>query len=484
MSRSGILKYVIPLLLGPMIGAVLIFVLNLEGEWRILGLGCILIPLIMLSVRNPKRLFLAALLLFILFSTNYTFMRTPYLASGAQGFSVALSDFALVALLVFWLLEVFIKRRSVRFFPNMLIPIVCLITFSVISIYKSVDMQLSVFELFRLVKLLILFIVVANNVENQEDIRLIVMVLLVGLFMESVIASLQMLKGGPLGLSIIGEYDELTEITLGSATTYRVGATLRNSNIFSKYLTVLLPVSMSLFLCFRRFRYKLVLAGITVLGVMALVMTLTRSGWIGFAVSLMVVFILFMTHRGLRPSAAPQILILGILLMGLLATQANMLVTRFTADDHGSAYSRIPLMQVAWNMIVQNPLLGVGTNNYTTVMFSYDNTNEQVLSHFPMPVHNVFLLYAAEIGLLGLMAYLAVLFQALRNGVLVSRASNRFQASIAIGMTAGIIALLVQDLVDWSTKYDYALITLLWVFFACLSAMRHPLFRMEDGSDH
>ena len=475
-------KYFLPVALGGSLGLFLIFFLNQEGEWRILGLAGLLVPLVMMFAKNPRRLYLAALLMFIPFSTNYTFNRTPYLASGAQGFSIALSDIALMALLVLWIVDILLQRDKIRFFPQMTIPILCLIAVSALSLYRSTDTQLSIFELFRQVKLLIFFVVVANHIKSEDDIKLALLFLLGGLFIESIIAGLQMLKGGPLGLSIIGEYDELKEFALGGTTTYRVGATLRNSNTFSKYLTVLLPLAFSLFLSQKNTRHKIVLGGIAVLGVLALVMTLTRSAWIGLAVSVILLMVLFLKNKRLRTSTASQMLVLGLVLLIIIATQLPMLVSRFTADDRGSAYSRIPMMQVAWHMIEENPFLGVGINNYTTVMLAYDNTTEQIVSHFPMPVHNVFLLYATEIGIIGLLVYLTIVFQACRQGFALSRDDHLFKASIAIGMTAGIVSLLIQDMVDWSTKYDYALITLLWLYFACLCAMKHPSFRTEHGT--
>ena len=44
---------------------------------------------------------------------------------------------------------------------------------------------------------------------------------------------------------------------------------------------------------------------------------------------------------------------------------------RLTDDDAGSAHARIPLMETAFRIIADNPVLGVGANNYTAVLPDY-----------------------------------------------------------------------------------------------------------------
>ena len=71
---------------------------------------------------------------------------------------------------------------------------------------------------------------------------------------------------------------------------------------------------------------------------------------------------------------------------------------RIFEDDHGTGDVREPLKVLAWNIIRHNYWLGVGFNNYTSVIHKYDNTPEGVSWHFPAAVHNEYLLIAAELG--------------------------------------------------------------------------------------
>jgi len=58
------------------------------------------------------------------------------------------------------------------------------------------------------------------------------------------------------------------------------------------------------------------------------------------------------------------------------------------------------LTQAAFNMIKKNPLTGVGLNNFTVNLEQYANSSEIV--RFVQPAHNIFILWFAETGLLGI----------------------------------------------------------------------------------
>jgi O-antigen ligase len=82
-----------------------------------------------------------------------------------------------------------------------------------------------------------------------------------------------------------------------------------------------------------------------------------------------------------------------------------------------SAYSlsflrRAELNWIALHIIKDYPLLGVGLNNFTVRMDEYGRVSGWV--RFLQPVHNFYLLVAAEIGLIGLGVFIGLLFLAFR----------------------------------------------------------------------
>jgi putative inorganic carbon (HCO3(-)) transporter len=85
-------------------------------------------------------------------------------------------------------------------------------------------------------------------------------------------------------------------------------------------------------------------------------------------------------------------------------------------------------------------------------MRKYDETPELVTEHFDWPVHNVYLLIAAETGYPGLLFFLALTAIACRRGWLVLRnpGADPMLRALALGLLTGMIAYLITGLKEAS----------------------------------
>ncbi len=83
---------------------------------------------------------------------------------------------------------------------------------------------------------------------------------------------------------------------------------------------------------------------------------------------------------------------------------------RFTLQNLDSSQSlnlRVFYNETAFNLIKQNPLLGIGLGNFVAVFGQYYNNLQPWMFQ---PVHNIYLLAAAETGIADLLAFLWFLF--------------------------------------------------------------------------
>jgi O-antigen ligase len=76
-------------------------------------------------------------------------------------------------------------------------------------------------------------------------------------------------------------------------------------------------------------------------------------------------------------------------------------------EDGLSVVRRIELNKTALRMIKAHPFLGVGLGNFIVRIFEFSRNKETI--YWLQPVHNIFLLVAAESGLLGLGLFLWLL---------------------------------------------------------------------------
>jgi O-antigen ligase len=162
-------------------------------------------------------------------------------------------------------------------------------------------------------------------------------------------------------------------------------------------------------------------------------------------------------------------LVIGAAIL-LFAVLPNPVRTRFTQDDEGAAYVRIPLMKVAARMIIQNPWMGVGLNTYTEEDQAYDTTDERITMVFPQPVHNVYLQLGAEIGIPGLLCFLWFIGVVFYKGFDVLKRTEGLTFALILGMMGGQTAFLVHALVSNGSIASYHFLPF-WFFSGIILGM-------------
>jgi len=137
-----------------------------------------------------------------------------------------------------------------------------------------------------------------------------------------------------------------------------------------------------------------------VFGLLAEFATFSRSGWFAVSISLLImgVFLVKKTASfGFLKRGAFFLLLLFILFYPFHSLILLRLSSFPSILTLGTGRSRTLLIQEAIAIIKQNPIFGVGLNNFTQAMVQTNLTG--IANKFLFPVHNTFLLFATEVGL-------------------------------------------------------------------------------------
>jgi hypothetical protein len=113
----------------------------------------------------------------------------------------------------------------------------------------------------------------------------------------------------------------------------------------------------------------------------------------------------------------------------------------YTASSWWSLQTRIELAKAAFRMTSEHPVFGVGVGSFYQLSNVYVPDTLNALRKVRENAHNYYLQVAAELGIPGLLLFLAVLATALRNGI--RTAGTNF---VAWGLIAGLTAFLVTCL--------------------------------------
>lgn len=159
---------------------------------------------------------------------------------------------------------------------------------------------------------------------------------------------------------------------------------------------------------------KSVVLGGMLLTILGVVLTLTRSCWLGAAAGLAMIVFASMQRQLKMPTLA-----IGILLGALLLVVGKDSLNSFKRDKAVSQYYmeqsaklRPILAAVAWRIFQDHPLFGCGYGQYKRIDIDYlrDPTTDLPLEQAKGYVqHNLFLGILVDTGLLGLGLYLATL---------------------------------------------------------------------------
>ncbi|GEM_PF-2007289 len=467
-SNKRILLTIIAFLFGITGGGIIIYFSKLPPFYLFMLEFLMLMSFVLLFFKKVKPFLVAILILTITINIDKTLYFIPAHTGGVSGVVVAAWLIILIGLYVIWGIELYQGTADpVKFFPQLTIPFLMVIILSLFSMVKAVNVPLSIFQLIQMIKVFLLFFYIANNIKTSRDYQIIFIFLIVGFVGELILAYYQHIMNDYVDLGIFSDAKPHRARQIGEREIMAVYGTTSGSHRFASYLIMILPILLSVILSRIKFEWKAIYGLIFVNGLVILIYTFSRGGWVGFAVGISILFFLKLYKPVDRIPRYLQLFLLLIIVVFIIFYFKEEIFLRITGEDYGSAYSRIPMMQIAFEIIKANPILGIGLNNYTIVMSSYDTTG--ITYEYFQPVHNAYLQLAAEIGIGGLLFFLIFLVMLYRTGIQTLRQADEFHREHLIGIICGITALLVHQSMN-NGNIDSEPFELFWIFVGLIAA--------------
>ena len=199
----------------------------------------------------------------------------------------------------------------------------------------------------------------------------------------------------------------------------RAYGTLPHPNMLGTYLAIAALASLFLFLSVRG-RRRLLAGLVAAVNVLGMGLTLSRSAFVGFLVGLAVLLAGHVLIAG-RSGRRSVLLAVGLSLTVLLAVSVLLhepLLTRITATgrlERISVESRLDQYGEAWSLVRLSPWFGVGPGRMPEATAYVLATHRNPWDY--QPIHNLPILILVETGIVGLVAWLALVLSLLRLGV-------------------------------------------------------------------
>ena len=177
----------------------------------------------------------------------------------------------------------------------------------------------------------------------------------------------------------------------------RIFSTLENPNVLAGYLDVMICLALGLLSKAERRSQKIILIVAIVLLAACLVMTYSRGAFIAIAI----VFAVYGLLKDWR------VLILFAAVVGVIAytdtTFTNRILSAFSMSDSSEGV-RVGIWVSTSAMISDHPFVGIGWGAYQFVypQYNYYVADPGIIIYH---AHNIYLNYAAEVGIVGALAF-------------------------------------------------------------------------------
>jgi putative inorganic carbon (hco3(-)) transporter len=309
---------------------------------------------------------------------------------------------------------------------------VVLLAVMLISVVYSKYKLAALSETIRFSTYIILYFIIKYETNDRNIIDNIIKCFIATIFMLCIIGLIQIVTR--LGVSEFIYYGSF-------GTRVRVPSTLGNPNSFGGFLILFIFPVIMLSINEKKRNYKIVYLLCSLLIFINIILTGSRNSWLGLAIGALSLAIIYNVK-----------LIIPFLGVGATTLLIPKVLTRLKElTDMSQNVGRIQLWELAWIIIKEHPIRGIGNGNYQK-LYSYYTAKYPELQynhHEEFTVHNNYLKIQSELGILGMIGFLGIIATlVLRINKLIKQNINTKYTAFFKGFLASLIAFLFINLSD------------------------------------
>jgi putative inorganic carbon (HCO3(-)) transporter len=307
------------------------------------------------------------------------------------------------------------------------------------------------------IKVILVFALIVNTVTTRARFEKLVTVIVLGT--------------SYIGVRAVIDYARGVNLVEGSRVTGAVGGLFGNPNDMALNMVAFLPLAIVLALRKSRPLIRL----LAFIGVPALAMAIVFSQSRGGVVGLVAMLVVLLYHmRRLRPGIAALVVAATLAYVPFLP---ESFVDRMSSifnpeeDPTGSREARKRLLREGYAAFLANPLVGIGAGQFKNYL---PDEREEAWRE----THNAVLQVAAELGIAGLVLFLAVVAGGFRAGARAAKALRRARRQNQPRAPGGAwrdrdplelyTAAMIASLTGWFAAAMFASVAYYWTFYLVL----------------
>ena len=368
------------------------------------------------------------------------------------------TDALLLSIFVLWVirgLKIKLDRYDFWLFGFVLI--------SFLALFKISYTGFAYYQALKILEFIFLYFYIKSSTKQIDLSNTLYVFIFSGLF-QSLLGIYQFLSQGNLGLKYIGEtilsqdMAGIAKIDTENGKMIRSYGTFTHPNVLAAYL--FFSIAFFYYLLIEKAK-KFSWLDVFIFSslVLGFFLTFSRSSFLVFFLFSLVIFLKYKKKSIIRKYvifSAVLFLIFSAVFFSELSPRADI----FSETENINL--RLTYNSVAERFIEDNWLIGVGPGNFVNSFKDLDIFSEE-MSFAYQPVHNVYLLIASEIGVIGFFAFLvffAFLFKEFRKNI-----KNEDSDIVLLGLLFSVALLFLFDHYFWDLQQGRLI---LWFLFGVL----------------
>lgn len=352
-------------------------------------------------------------------TTGLLLLSGPSGVVGSMRVAIPVTAAKIVGAMTFasWLVNAFLRREHIRVGWESL-PLIALFLWSALGVFLSETWHLQWPEWFRLGTLVAFFVLSVNLLNSENRVHNFVMVVLYCGVAMAIFAVVQYAFPAfhlesetaiaDIGAGVEGAYVDPESVDSGAAV--RVTGRAGHSNWLALIMLIILPLNVYWYEVAKSWKGRAFCVSAVFVEIIALILTFTRTG---FLVGLVVFAVLGMRRlvRVNPPRLAYVAFAAVIVLLALPSAYKERVLDPAKYTRSESVQHRVQLQQAAWDMMLDEPVWGVGLSGYGLRIIEKDTEVAEIMRwlvdemHWDPRIigtHNMYLQLASETGLVGL----------------------------------------------------------------------------------
>lgn len=344
------------------------------------------------------------------------------------------------------------------------------ISYSIINALYSVELERGLSLVRGTVEAYLGYVLIVLMVKSRKELNLIIRCIIFSGILYSVLGILQHLTGdfGWSGFQYPRGY--ISNFTgIGDPMVRQANGGFHHFNTLSQYLIMILPIIVSLIgiNLKKSFLNKAGLIISFIIVFSGLIFTYSRGGLLTFLLCV----VLFLIFNPKTRKYGITIMILGV------TSMISILIPYILNSSYGETFSlglRMEIWKYAlieYTSSITNILFGTGQGSFTAVTGKYaplyDPGSATIYN-----AHNIYILILFEMGLIGIILFLSIISIFLKKSIRIFRVTaDEYKKSLSIGLMLGLIALLIQGLVDhaiWGQGFKL----ILFIYFGLIAIIQ------------